>query len=164
VRLHLFLTATLLAVAPLAGASAQKPTQSFVCSTLRADLWHVPATPPVLPLYRWTVSSTAARPPEEIDRKEVQAYEPTFDCLDNTMMLVRSDTISGHIFLDIAFPTGDVVTVDEAYAPRPDGRFVLPMQTKPEIPEEYRDRFLYHCLVSWEPLPAGTSAADCIKP
>ncbi len=163
-RLHPLLIAALVALASPVGASAQKPTQSFVCSTLRADLWHLPATPPVLPLYRWTISSTATKPPEEIDRKEVQAYEPTFDCLDNTMMLVRSDTISGHVFLDIAFPTGDVVTVDEAYAPRPDGRFVLPIQMKPDIPDDYQGRFLYHCLVSWEPLPAGTSAADCIRP
>lgn len=163
-RLHLLLTATLLAVAPLAEASGQKPARSFVCSTLRADLWQMPSTPPVLPLYRWTITSTASSPPEEIDRKQVQAYEPTFDCLDGTMMLVRSDTISSHVFLDFAFPTGDVITVDEAYAPRSGDRFVLPMQTKPDIPEEYRDRFLYHCLISWESLPAGTSAAECIKP
>lgn len=163
-RPHLVPIVALIALASPVGASAQKPTRSFVCSILRADLWHVPATPPVLPLYRWTISSTATTPPEEIDRKEVQGYEPTFGCLDNTMMLVRSDTISGHVFLDVAFPTGDVVTVDEAYAPRAGGRFILPIQMKPDIPDEYRERFLYHCLVSWEPLPAGTSAADCITP
>lgn len=154
----------LVALAAPVPASAQKPIRSFVCSTLRADLWHVPSTPPVLPLYRWTISSTASKPPEEIDAKQVQAYQPTFDCLDDTMMLVRSDTISGHVFLDIAFPTGDVVTIDEAYALRSGDRFILPIQMKPDIPEEHRGRFLYHCLVSWEPLPAGTSAADCIKP
>lgn len=163
-RLRLVLVAALLALAPPVGAAAQKQAENFVCSTLRADLWHMPATPPVLPLYRWTISSTASKPPEEIDTKQVQAYEPTFDCLDSTMMLVRSDTISGHVFLDIAFPTGDVVTVDEAYAPRVDRRLALPIQMKPDIPDEYQGRFLYHCLVSWEPLPAGTSAADCTKP
>lgn len=163
-RLRLVLVAALLALAPPVGAAAQKQAESFVCSTLRADLWTVASMPPILPLYRWTVSSTSSKPPEEIDRKEVQAYEPSFTCLDKTRMLVRSDTISGHVFLNLAFPTGDVVTVDKAYSPRSGGRLVLPIQLKPDIPDEYRGRFLYHCLISWEPLPAGTSAADCTKP
>jgi hypothetical protein len=130
----------------LAAVPAHAQTVStFTCGTFKAESWRTAKST------SWTI----ARASEKNTETAMLKKGPRFECIAGAALAVEFVPVGGAPFLGVYFPDGSDVSYGGQHFER-NGRFVIPVQARPRIPEPFRASFDYHCRFE---LPA-----DPIKP
>lgn len=106
----------------------------------------------------WTI----ARGAEKSTENAVVKKGPRFSCVSGSVLAIEFVAASGQSFLDLHFPDGSNIGYGSQTLER-NGRYVLPIQARPRIPEAYRGAFDYHCRLEMpaDPIPADVRR-DCV--
>ena len=102
-----------------------------------------------------SMSWTIARGAEKTTESAALKKGPRFECLGGAVLAVEYVPANGPAFVDLYFPDGSDIGYGGQTFER-NGRFVVPVQARPRIPQQFRNLFDYHCRFE---LPA-----DPIKP
>ncbi len=136
----------MLAAVPAAHGQTQGQTVStFTCGAFKTESWRTATGS------HWTI----ARASEKNTESAVLKKGPRFECIGGAVLAVEFVPAGGPAFLDLYFPDGSDIGYGGQTFER-NGRFVVPVQARPRIPEAFRALFDYHCRFE---LPA-----DPIKP
>ena len=162
-RAGLLLLAALLA-GPAYGQTKSSPTPSaktttaptpstLACGVLKAETSKAGATS------NWTISGPAGKTTETGTLKS----GPRFECLDGAILVVEFTSTAGHSFFDAYFADGTNIGYGRQQIDRRGGRFVLPIQAKARIAQQFRAAFDYHCrlVMPGDPIHPDTRA-DCV--
>lgn len=134
----------LLAAIAVGPAHAQS-VDNFTCGSFKAESLRTAKGT------SWTIARGAEKTTESAALKK----GPRFECIAGAALAVEFVPANGPPFLGLYFPDGSDVSYGGQHFER-NGRFVIPVQARPRIPEAFRASFDYHCRFE---LPA-----DPIKP
>jgi hypothetical protein len=119
----------------LAAVPAHAQTaNSFTCGTFKAESTRAAKST------SWTIARGAEKNTESAALKK----GPRFECIAGAVLAVEFVPANGAPFLGLYFPDGSDVSYGGQHFER-NGRFVIPVQARPRIPEAFRASFDYHC-------------------
>jgi hypothetical protein len=107
---------------------------SLTCGTFKAESTHGAKST------SWTIARGAEKNTESAALKK----GPRFECIAGAVLAVEYVPANGAPFLDLYFPDGSDIGYGGQTFER-NGRFVIPVQARPRIPEAFRASFDYHC-------------------
>ncbi len=131
-----------------------QPTGTYRCGAYTAETWRTGQTS------HWTI----ARGADKSTENAVVKKGPRFECVAESVLAIEFVPAHGLPFLDLYFPDGTDIGYGGQYYER-NGRFVLPIQARPRIPEPFRAAFDYHCRFELpaDPIPPE-ARRDCVGP
>jgi hypothetical protein len=141
VRLALGILLAAFAAVPVHAQTAS----TLTCGTFKAESSHTAKGT------SWTIARGAEKNTETAALKK----GPRFECIGGAALAVEFVPAGGAPFLGLYFPDGSDVSYGGQHFER-NGRFVIPVQARPRIPEAFRASFDYHCRFQLpaDPIPA----------
>ena len=133
-------------------AWAQDKT-GFTCGTFKTETWQSGGRS------YWTIAHGADKSQED----EILKQGPRFECIAGEVLALEFVPSRGLSFLDLYFPDGSDIGYGGQTFER-NGRFVIPIQARPRVPEKFRASFDYHCRMEMpaDPIPAD-ARKDCVR-
>ena len=135
-----------LAAVPAYGQTTSQTISTFSCGAFKTESWRTAKGS------HWTI----ARASEKNTENAVLKKGPRFECIGGAVLVLEFVPANGLPFLDLYFPDGTDIGYGGQHFER-NGRFVVPVQARPRIPEPFRASFDYHCRFE---LPADPITPD----
>jgi hypothetical protein len=111
------------------------PSSNLTCGLLHAETSKAGSTS------NWTISGPSGKNTETGTLKS----GPRFECVDGVILVVEFTSTAGHSFFDAYFADGTNIGYSRLQIDRRNNRYVLPIQAKARIADQYRASFDYHC-------------------
>ena len=122
-------------MAVLGGPTYGQSSASLTCGSLKAAASRTSSH------YQWTVSGPSGNTTETGSLRSA----PHFECVDSAVLVVETTSTAGYSFFAAYFPNGTEIGYGGQQIAKRNNRFVLPIQAKARIAEQFRGAFDYHC-------------------
>lgn len=153
-RSGLVLLTTMLLAGQVHGQAASGPAaNALTCGNLKGESSKTGATS------RWTISGPSGNSTETGFLRS----GPRFECVEGAILTMEFTSSAGHSIFEAYFPDGTNIAYGHQHIVRRGNRFVLPIQAKARIAQQFRAAFDYHCrlVMPGDPIHPDTRV-DCV--
>ena len=152
-RVGLLLLTMFLAGQAHAQAAGSPAANAVTCGNLKGESSKTGATS------RWTISGPSGNSTET----GVLRSGPRFECVEGAILTMEFTSSAGHSIFEAYFPDGTNIAYGHQHIVRRGNRFVLPIQAKARIAQQFRAAFDYHCrlVMPGDPIHPDTRV-DCV--